>query len=276
MEIIKEILKENYIKNVKEFYKIKKEIEKTTENYKKAKNDFDDIIEKYLKKEIQADLFLQYEKENKANELKYKKAFDILNIKKALIQNNLYNLINYDFKKIIYNDIFYKYTCKNIGDKTKQKMIDEIKAYYKNNYNIDIYFYFIREYNYKGELFNINFDINIIDTEKRYNNDIVKYSTCLYIDNSITCNIAKDLLKIKYNELDAHFVYNYDENFAYNIIENINEEAQKIYKTTTKNNEKIKKIIEDFETTKKANNEMLRNNLYNIKNLYINSYINKY
>lgn len=276
MEIIKEILKENYTKNVKEFYKIKKEIEKTTETYKKAKNDFDDIIEKYLQKEIQADLFLQYEKENKANELKYKKTFDILNIKKALVQNNLYNLINYDFKKIIYNDIFYKYTCKNIGDKTKQKMIDEIKAYYKNNYNIDIYFYFIREYNYKGELFNINFDINIIDTEKRYNNDIVKYSTCLYIDNSIACNIAKDLLKIKYNELDAHFVYNYDENFAYNIIENINEEAQKIYKTTTKNNEKIKKIIEDFETVKKANNEMLRNNLYNIKNLYINSYINKY
>lgn len=192
-----------------------------------------------------------------------------------MIQNNLYNLINYDFKKTIYNEIFFPYTLKNIGDKTKEKIINEIKAYYKNNYDIDIYFYFVRDYNYKGDLFDINFNLNIIDISKRYNNNIVEYNTCLYIDKEIATT-AKDLLIVKYNELSAHFIYNYDENFIYNIIDNINEEAQRIYKTTTKNNEKIKKIIEDFEKIKKDNNELLRNNLYNIKNLYINSYINKY
>ena len=192
-----------------------------------------------------------------------------------MIQNNLYNLINYDFKKIIYNEIFFPYTSKNIGDKTKEKIINEIKSYFKNNYNIDIYFYFVCDYNYKGELFNVNFNLNIIDISKRYNNNIVEYNSCLYIDKEIAIT-AKDLLKVKYNELDAHFIYNYDENLTYNIIDNINEEAQKIYKTTTKNNEKIKKIIEEFEKTKKENNELLKNNLYNIKNLYINSYINKY
>ena len=46
----------------------------------------------------------------------------VLQIQEKIILNNLYNLINYDFKKVIYNDIFYKYTSKNIGEKTKEKI----------------------------------------------------------------------------------------------------------------------------------------------------------
>ena len=242
MEIVKENLKENFNKNIKELKEIKKKIEK---------------IEK---------------QENKQKKIEAKK--QVLEIQEKIILNNLYNLINYSFKKIIYNDIFYTYTSKNIGEKTKEKIQNEIKDYYKNNYNIDVYFYFKKNYNYNGFLYDINFNIYLIDKQKEYNNRIMEYSSYLYMDGETPYHV-KDLLSVKHNQENAHFIYNYDEDFNYTIIENIEAEAKKIYTTCKKLNEKAEKLLQDFENIKKENNGFLKNQLCDFRELYINTYFNR-
>lgn len=275
MEIKKENLKENYFKNIKELKEIEKKILKAKEKEEETKKEIEKNTTNFIEKMTEKEKFLQIETQKRIEKKKATAKKQHLEIEKGLILNNLYNLISFDFKKIIYNDIFYKYTLKNIGEKTKEKISSEIKSYFKNNYNIDIYFYFQREYNYKNELSFVNFDIILLDTTKLYNNHILKYSTCLHIDGETEYH-TPDLLKTKYNDTHAHFIYNYDENFIYNIIENTTEEAKRIFTTSKKLNEKIEKIKKEFEEAKKQNNELFKNNLYDFKNLYINAYIRNY
>lgn len=272
MEIKKENLKENYIKNIEKLNKIEKEIVKATNEENIKKQEIEENTDKFLNETIEKNEFLQIEAQKRLEKKKKEAKKQVLQIEKGLILNNLYNLINFDFKKIIYNDIFYKYTSKNIGDKTKEKIFNEVKDYFKNNYNIDVYFYFIRNYNCNGFLYDIDFKIALIDTQKQYNNKILEYSTCLYMDGATEYHI-NDLLKVKYNNENGHFIYNYDENFIYNIIDNTEEEAKKIYTTSKKLNKKIDKLLKEFETLKKENNALFKNNLYDFKNLYINTYL---
>lgn len=274
MEIIKENLKENFNKNIKELKEIKKKIEKIEKQENEQKEKYKNKIDLFLNKNIGNNDFIQIEASIRYEQKKTEAKKQVLQIQEKIILNNLYNLINYSFKKIIYNDIFYKYTSKNIGEKTKKKIQNEIKDYYKNNYNIDIYFYFNKNYNYNGFLYDIDFNIYLIDKVKEYNNRFLEYKTCLYMDGA-TPYYVTDLLNVKHNQENAHFIYNYDENFNYNIIENIEAEAKKIYTTCKKLNEKSEKLLQDFENIKKENNELLKNQLYDFKNLYINTYFNR-
>lgn len=274
MEIKKENLTENFNKNIKELKEIKKKIEKIEKQENEQKENYKNKIDLFLNKNIENNDFIQQEASIRYEQKKTEAKKQVLQIQEKIILNNLYNLINYSFKKIIYNDIFYKYTSKNIGEKTKEKIQNEIKDYYKNNYNVDVYFYFNKNYNYNGFLRDIDFKIYLIDTNKLYNNRIVEYSTYLYMDGVTPYHVA-DLLNVKHNQENAHFIYNYDENFNYTIIENIEAEAKKIYTTCKKLNEKTEKLLQDFENIKKENNELLKNKLCDFKGLYINTYFNR-
>lgn len=274
MEIKNENLKENFNKNIKELKEIKKKIEKVEKQENEQKEEYKNKVDLFLNKNIENNDFIQQETSIRYEQKKIEAKKQVLEIQEKIILNNLYNLINYSFKKIIYNDIFYKYTSKNIGEKTKEKIQNEIKDYYKNNYNIDVYFYFNKNYNYNGFLYDINFNIYLIDKQKEYNNRIMEYSTYLYIDGETPYHV-KDLLSVKHNQENAHFIYNYDENFNYTIIENIEAEAKKIYTTCKKLNEKAEKLLQDFENIKKENNGFLKNQLCDFRELYINTYFNR-
>ena len=275
MEILKENLKENYNKNIKEFEEIEKKIKKTIEEKRKITEKLEKNTTLFLNKEIQEEAFLQNETKIKIDKERNISKIQVLEIQKRIILNNLYSLINFDFKKIIYNNIYLKYTSKNIGEKTKEKIQNEVKNYFKTNYNLNIYFYFNKNYNYNGYLNDIDFKIYLMDEKKEYNNRILEYSTCLYMDGSTPYHIG-DLFKVTHNLENAHFIYNYDENIIYNIIDNTEKEAKRIFTTSKKLNEKASKLLEEFEKMKKENNNLFKNNLYDFENLYINSYIKKY
>lgn len=249
----------NFNIELKKYLEINKRTMFTKEKYdntiEQQKNIYRQHDLKELKEEkIQNELTV-YDKKIKQLE----KAYNIEKIQKNLIYNNMGVIFyeNYNNKII---DILKKYENKNIGDKTKEKIQEEIKDMLKQDFNFEIYVYLYinKEYSKLGSL-SINFkkkcykndwssDIFKIDYEfwqDTYNcyepdKELKKY---YYIQVVHNYNDSKRIVYKKENEIKQDMEY----------IENTKEIATKIFNHSVK----AKKEIENYTNKMKE----IRNNL---------------
>lgn len=222
---------ENLKENVKKIEDLKKE------NYK-FKTKIDKLIDK------STELYHKNYDQFKINDKKiknYKKKIELNNIKIAILKNNIHYLFKMDFEGIKRKILEY-FINKKIGEKTREKIENEIKEYFKNNYNINIacyisaknkiyynnsilnykiIFYFLNDDNYKSyileynEEFSIEFDIEL--KENKENN--IK----TYYYNNINEYININDLNSKANELLKEYIK------TINKIEKLRKEQQAAY-----------------------------------------------
>lgn len=222
---------ENLKENVKKIEDLKKE------NYK-FKTKIDKLVDG------STELYHKNYDQFKINDKKiknYKKKIELNNIKIAILKNNIHYLFKMDFEGIKRKILEY-FISKKIGEKTREKIENEIKEYFKNNYNINIachistnnkiyynnsilnykiLFYFLNNDNYKScileynEEFSIEFDIEL--KENKENN--IK----TYYYNNINEYININDLNSKANELLKEYIK------TINKIEKLRKEQQAAY-----------------------------------------------
>lgn len=191
---IQEIKKDNY--NLRE--KIKELTDKTTylyhNDYEQFKNN-DELIKKLNKK------------------------IELNNLKIAILKNNIHYLFKNDFAPLEEKMLNY-WETKKIGEKTKEKIENEIKEYFKDNYNVnvgnyisikndyysqefEIVLYFLNDNNFKDYTLEYNEEFKIILSKSKYNNyELVKcyYNNIIeYIELKDLNTKAKELFK-EYNK----------------------------------------------------------------------------
>ncbi len=276
MKLLNKNLVENMKKNIEGLEKVNKKIEKQQKRVDAYKKEQKDYIEQLREKQgFFKTTPEQYEKIKNFDEniKKLNDKINTLQIEKNIYKNNIYNIINYDFKFHLIYDIepfFYK----NIGEKTKEKIQKFVNDYLKNTYNITAAFYFEREYNWSGKLSYINFNIFVYDSKYSYYNKYLEYRTTLHFDYEQYDN--KDLVNLKFINIDSHFIYNYDEGLTFKIIDEPAAEAKKIKALNIKLLAKKEKLLKEFEAIKNENNEMFKNNLYDLQDNYIKEHVGRY
>ena len=177
-----EIKKYNKILN--ELQKIKEEKEEKENNYISSY----EILEKCKSENKTQEEIKEALKENEAKKEAIKKdlesinkKYDIKRIEKNIFYNNLiYNFINKYNNNII--EIIEKYNNKNIGEKTADKIQEEIKNLFiefKEKYNIYIYF--------------------SVNNKNNYNYDTLKYTLHIeIIKNDLVYHFCNKLIDLKY------------------------------------------------------------------------------
>lgn len=213
-----------------------------------------DIMELYeSKKEEYANL----ENETKKNAEK----LDVLENTINIIKNNLKIRINY----ILRNDLkekLLKYTTKNIGDKTKEKIIEEVENYFKNEFDMIVSFNFwdVQTWNNTKEN-SITFSIaESYELQKGYYDKEYKaYKNILQVNNNkniefhlYTLNNAENISRYdnieEYNEINGKYykLIDYINDLQIVEFEKIDTYAKEIVKERKKTIEKIEKAKKEL------------------------------
>lgn len=208
---------ENLKENIKEFNRIKKE------NYS-IKEKIDNLVDQ------STTLYHSNYEQFTANEKQikqYKNKIELNKIKLAIIKNNLHYFLKMDFEGIKQKMIDI-YETKTIGEKTREKMQNEIKAYYKENFNVNIscYISFDNFLENKCIVFTFSFlnDENYRSYELEYNEEF---------------RINFEKRKCNNFELQVLYYNNIDHNIN---ISDITKTAKDLQKEYTKTVEKIEKL----------------------------------
>lgn len=167
---------------------------------------------------------------------------NIIDIAMQVAKNNIDLSLNEIVDKELI-PIIQKYKDKRIGEKTKEKIANEIKEYIKEKYNFIIYFNMYQEFYFTG--IRISFDF--------YNKDHKRIG-----------NIDKASNEKEYNQNTFNNLYDCNVNLDYNYIDDVKEYAKTLY------NEKIKSEEKIDELRKQINNE--RNNI----NKHLYNHLNDY
>jgi len=211
----------------------------------------------------------EIENYNKQEEERRKKIENINNkieiesIQKNIIYNNIIYLFYKNYHNIIM-EILEKYKNKNIGEKTKEKIQNEIKEELKKDGIFSsVYFTFG---SYSNDIYKVNF--TIYETEK----DALNYSYKRIEFDFNLCKYYHEKDQLKYNN---YFTYRNEktgsiivhnnmlwEKDNYNFIEDPKKEAKNILKKCKKNIEKVNLLIEKAKETRKENSDLL--NIYKI------------
>lgn len=267
-----EVMKKN-IEGLKEVNKKIEKQQKKVDTYKKEQKDY---IEQLREKQgFFKTTPEQYEKIKVFDEIikKLNNKINLLEIEKNIYKNNIYNIINFDFKFHLVYDIepfFYK----NIGEKTAEKINSFVNDYFMKKYNLVTRFYFDRNYSFNGNISYINFEINLYKNSEHLYNSFLNYSTTLHFD--FKPYESKDLVSLKFTDINSHFIYNYDENLNFETIDEPATEAKKIKSINEKLLARKNKLLKEFENLKDENNKLFTNNLYNLQENYIKEYIRNY
>lgn len=215
---------ENLKENIKKIEKIKKE------NYKiKEKNNV--LID--LSTQLYHDnygKFCENDKTIKQNQEK----MDLNNLKIAILKNNLHYLLQLNFKGIE-NKILAYYEKGKIGEKTKEKITNEIKDYFLQKYDVKIGCYCIVDLGYNNSQYELKIVLYFL------NNEGFRDYTLNYIEEF-------EILFSKYsfNNWETNITYNK------NIIEYIKiEELNAKAKELKKEHKKTKKKIEELRNKQK-------------------------
>ena len=208
---------ENLKENIKEMEKIQKEIYKLKESNNKLE---------YIKVELYHNNYEEFTKND--NTIKNnKKKIEVNQLKIAILKNNIHFLFRNDFEGIKAKILNY-YENKNIGEKTKKKIEEEIKKYFKDNYNVNICCYISitkDDYEYSME---IRFAFL---SDEGYRNYTLEYNE----EFKITFE------KRKYNNYELK-IYNYNNIVEYVEIKDLNKKAKEIFREYEKAQEKIEKL----------------------------------
>ena len=170
---------------------------------------------------------------------------NIINLAIQITKNNIDLSLNEIVDKELI-PIIQKYKNKRIGEKTKEKIANEIKEYVKEKYNFIVYFNMYQEFYFTG--IRVSFDF--------YNKDHKRIG-----------NIDKSSNEKEYNENTFSNLYNYYCNLDYSYINNVKEYAKKLYIEKIKSKEKIDELRKQIDNERNNINKHLYNHLndYRIK-----------
>ena len=164
------------------------------------------------------------------NDKKIKKCnerMELNNIKIAILKNNIHYLFRNDFAALEEKMIDY-WENKKIGEKTKEKIENEIKDFFKNNYDVNIRGYVSVKNDYYSQEFKVTLYFLNEDNCKDYTLNYNEEFEIIYS-------------KSKYN--DYELVKSYYSNIVeYIEIKDIEQEAKKLLKDYNKTKEKIEKL----------------------------------
>ena len=220
--------------------------------YKEKERDAKEVAEEKRTYKGSLALFKERTKEEEETILKYcekeGKIADDMNIIDIAIQiakNNIDLSLNEIVEKELI-PIIQKYKNKRIGEKTKEKIGNEIKEYVKNKYNFIVYFHMYQEYYFSGVRISFNF----------YTEDNIKIG-----------HIEKASNEKEYNENTFNNLYNCYCNLDYNYINDVKEYAKTLYIKTIKSKKKIDDLRKQIDDEKNKINKSLINHLndYRIK-----------
>ena len=187
------------------------------------------------------------------NKIRYdlEKELKILEIQKVLVSNNIVKLFIDKYNSGII-EILKKYENKNIGEKTTEKIEEEIKDYLKD-VEIEYIYFRLNKNNYDSDYHFGYLSINL----KHINT--IKYEFNLYRNYDKNYNYY-DI----YNQESTIFCSSKDMIFQnYEYIEDTKKQATYIYNLSKKQKEKVEKLKEEMKE--------IRNNLNNeISNLKLN------
>lgn len=164
---------------------------------------------------------------------------NIINLAIQVAKNNIDLSLNEIVEKELI-PIIQKYKDKRIGEKTKEKIGNEIKEYIKHKYNFIVYFHMYQEFYFTGIRISFNF----------YTEDNIK----------IGC-IEKASDEKGYNENTFNDLYNYYCNLDYNYINDVKDYAKILYIETIKSKKKIDDLLKQIDNEKNNINKLLRNHL---------------
>ena len=214
---------ENLKENIKEIERVQKENTKISEEIKAIESK---MLESY-RTHTEQEILKNNERSEKTKQLREK--IEINQLKIAILKNNLHYLLKMDFEN---SDIKQKmidiYETKAIGEKTREKMQNDMKDFYKNNYDVKIscYISFDNFLENKAMSFNIAF-LN----DEGYRSFILEYNE----EFKITFE------KRKYNDFNLEILY-YNNIVEYVEIKDLNKKAKELYKEYKKTVEKIEKL----------------------------------
>lgn len=259
-------------KEIKKYLEINKKItsknEEIKENDKKIDNLFEnneiiDVIKGEKKQEL--DNLHKQEKE-------LKKELKILEIQKILVSNNVVKLFIDKYNSGII-EILKKYENKNIGDKTTDKIEEEIKDYL-NDLEVEYIYFRLNKNNYDSD-----YHFGYLSIKLKHINNI-KYEFNLYRHYEENYNYYDISIYYNYNQGNTLFCSSKDMIFKnYEYIEDTKKQATYIYNLSEKQKEKFEKLREEMkEIVKNLNEEVskLKLNYYLMEDLKINYQVNLY
>ena len=172
---------------------------------------------------------------------------DILVYEKNVIYNNI-DLILMDIIKCELLPILKKYEGKLVGEKTKEKMKNDIKSYILEHYNLTCYFSIYKKYEFSSILLSFGFyelDNNYVRINKR--------------DIELDTNVNN------YNEIiyDIDKLYPYYVNYDYKYVEldSVSGYASNLYNMRVLTENNIKKLNDEISKLKSDFNSYCLNNL---------------
>lgn len=277
MENLKKLIEENVKKGFatqKKYYEIGsiiKDLQNKEWHYWQDLPNKEEIFKNAEKYEEKKENFQKLEKEIAKKEETKKIYENII----ALIQNNL-QLYIYEIMQKEGFEILKKYHNKNIGEKTTEKIEEELKDFFKDNYNLCTYIKLLDSY-YEANKKTI--EIEIGDQFKMVHQDYQnkdyrllentlgleqnkKFSIVIYKANS-----EEDLNKyeniedyIRYEGKLYKVIFYYSEEIKETKIEDIEKTAKKIETDRKKSIAKIEKLKKEIETIRNYYNSNIEQN----------------
>lgn len=175
---------------------------------------------------------------------------DILVYEKNVIYNNI-DLILMDIIKCELLPILKKYEGKAVGEKTKEKMKNDIKSYILDHYNLNCYFNIYKKYDFSSIL--LSFSFYKADNSVRINKSNIELGTNVNNYNEIIYNMDK---------LQPYYV-NYDYKFVE--LESVSGYASNLYNMRVLTENTVKKLNDEISKLKSDFNSYCLNNLNNYR-----------
>lgn len=172
---------------------------------------------------------------------------DILVYEKNVIYNNI-DLVLMDIIKCELLPILKKYEGKLVGEKTKEKMRNDIKSYILEHYNLNCYFNIYKQYDFSSILLSFDFyevGNNYVRINKR---DIELYTNVKEFNNVIY-------------DMDKLYPYHASCDYKYVELDNVSGYASNLYNMRVLTENNIKKLNDEISKLKSDFNSYCLNNL---------------
>lgn len=262
----KEIILNDYKLNYKKLERVAKELNTIKSDYQRGEERHE-LFNKLQNKEITAEEYNTESAILNDKQEQEKEKQELLKIEERLLQDNE-NILTDKLIVLINNDIISKYNT--IGEKTTEKIDNEIKDYLKDIFN-DKYFT-INQYN-EFTHYQPNQFVNLWDNRNNYNADNYDKKLCFYLTSKLgKRNPYKQDLYLKYNVVKFNEYSKTSEEIKEDNQKNIEritkteierdtkKKAKEIYKAYKKKIKTIKELEERITQEKEKFNDTIKDN----------------